>query len=299
MLNRFQVAVLGTINRDTVFTSQGKKWEGFGGILYNLLGLSFLGEERIYLYPVCNLGEDCYEAVMGILSRVDNIRIDGIRRKGEKNNHATIVYKTSGEKEETLEGRLPPLKYEEVKPYLGVDLLLVNFISGFDLGLETLKRIRREFEGIIYMDLHSLTLSVDPQGRRFLRPIPQGDEWIAQADILQVNQREAGLLWDGPLERTEELSKFGSRMLSLGPFCLLVTLGAQGTFLQESGHAVLLPSPSTTSFDDPTGCGDLFASGFIWEYLRGGDTYKACQSGNQLASREGLIDQFRLKMRRS
>ena len=122
---------------------------------------------------------------MGIISSIENIKAEGIRKKEAQNNHCVITYGSSGERREALEGRLPPLKYDDVRSYLQVDLLLVNFISGFDIGLEALKRIRREFAGIIYMDLHSLTLGIDPQGRRFLRPIPQAEEWIAQADILQ------------------------------------------------------------------------------------------------------------------
>ena len=298
MLSGFKVAVLGTINRDTVFTSQGERWEGFGGILYNLFGLSFQGRGGITLYPICNLGEDCYEEVMGILSQVDNIRCDGIRKRRGINNHAIISYRPSGEREEALEGGLPPLKYSEVESYLGVDLLLVNFISGFDLDLDTLRRMRRKFKGIIYMDLHSLTLGVDPQGRRFLRPIPQGEEWIAQADILQVNQKEAELLWGGPLKGAEEFSRFGRKMLSLGPFCLLVTLGSRGSFLLEKGSTSHFPTSSAALFDDPTGCGDIFAAGFIWEYLRSGDTHEACQSGNRLAARGKLISQVRSRMRR-
>ncbi len=298
MLSGFKVAVLGTINRDTVFTSQGEKWEGFGGILYNLLGLSFWGGEEITLYPICNLGEDCYREVMGIISQFENISPDGIRKRKERNNHATIRYKPSGKREEALEGRLPPLGYEEVRPFLGVDLLLVNFISGFDLELSALRMIRREFAGAIYMDLHSLTLGVDPLGRRYLRPIPQGEKWIAQADILQVNKEEAELLWGSPLKGTKEFSRFGKRMLFLGPFCLLVTLGPQGTFLLESSGTTHFPSPSGALFGNPTGCGDLFASGFIWEYLKSEDTHEACRSGNRLAAREELISQFRVRMRR-
>ena len=298
MLSGFRVAVLGTINRDTVFTSAGKRWEGFGGILYNLLGLSFLGEEGILLYPICNLGEDCYQEVMEIISRFENICPDGIRKREGRNNHTIIRYSPSGEKREILEGRLPPLGYEEVAPFLGVDLLLVNFISGFDLELAALKLIRRKFGGVIYMDLHSLTLGIDSQGRRYLRPIPQGDEWVGQADILQVNRKEAELLWGRPLRESEDFSQLGKEALSWGPFCLLVTLGPRGTLLMEEGKMTHFPSASTAHFDDPTGCGDLFASGFIWEYLKSKDTHQACQGGNRLASAGGIINQLRRKMER-
>ena len=53
-----------------------------------------------------------------------------------------------------------------------LDTLYINFLSGWELDLETAQLIRQNFAGPIYCDLHMLAWAIQPDGYRTLRPIP-------------------------------------------------------------------------------------------------------------------------------
>ena len=58
----------------------------------------------------------------------------------------------------------------------GLDALLVNFISGFEMSLGTAQLLRRGFGGPIYADLHSLFLGMQADGLRVPQPLPELQE---------------------------------------------------------------------------------------------------------------------------
>ena len=59
MLNHEQrIALLGTINRDTIYTADGVTTESYGGLLYSILALAEIASSQVAIYPICNVGAD-------------------------------------------------------------------------------------------------------------------------------------------------------------------------------------------------------------------------------------------------
>ena len=75
--NARRIAVVGSINRDTICTPDGTRTESFGGILYSIAALAEVGFATIF--PVCNVGRDVEDAVRRLLGSMASVRMDGVR----------------------------------------------------------------------------------------------------------------------------------------------------------------------------------------------------------------------------
>ncbi len=281
-----RIALVGSINRDTILTADGVRTESYGGMLYSILSLAEMAEAAIY--PVCNVGGDVEGAVRERLAPHSAVRLDGVRFVPEQNPHCFLEYDAEGRKQETLLGGVPALRVEQIRPFLDCDAICFNFITGMELSLETLQEVRRGAGGLICMDVHSLTLGIDSDRRRFWRAPPQWESWVACADVVQFNEQEGALLAGEGLGADSAIRRFGEKVLSLGPSLLLMTCGeresrmvyrtARGEVEVEDFAAC----PAGASQDE-TGCGDVFLMGFTWAYLRTEDFVKASRFANRVA----------------
>ena len=58
MNHELRIALLGTINRDTIHTADGVTTESYGGLLYSILALAEIASSHVAIYPICNVGAD-------------------------------------------------------------------------------------------------------------------------------------------------------------------------------------------------------------------------------------------------
>src|SRR5690606_5182397 len=149
--------------------------------------------------------------------------------------------------------------------------LYINFISGWELDLETARLVRQHFRGPIYCDLHMMVMAVRPDGRREIEPLAHVAEWCSCFDLLQVNEDEAGAMASEPME-------LAATALGAGVSVLMVTLGGRGVVyfaapgferledlaepsplgaLTGPVRTELVPQHRTVPEGDPTGCGDV------------------------------------------
>lgn len=287
-MKKSKITVIGTITRDTLVFPNRKKKESLGGILYNLSALSALGSDWTEIYPVCNLGYDAYNPAMGILEQLGNVKPDGIRKVKKKNNLVFLFLDRSYEREEILKNPVPALGFSQIEPFLKSDAVLVNFISGFDVTLATLKKVRKVTDALMFLDVHSFTLGIRRDGKRFLRTPNRWKEYLKQADIVQCNLPELKALSGGKLKSAEEIGSFGGCILDLGPKVLLVTLGKKGAIaIHRKGRGmgfIRRGGIKVRGFKDATGCGDVFSAGFLTCYLRTKSLDRALEFANRVAA---------------
>lgn len=284
--NARRIAVVGSINRDTILTPDGTRTDSYGGILYSIAALAEVGSATIF--PVCNVGKDVEDAVRRLLGSMASVRMDGVRFVPEPNPHCFLTYDSRNRKQETLLGGVPVLTVERLLPFNGCDAVCVNFITGMELELQALQAFRRASSGLVLMDVHSLTLGIDNNCRRFFRVPPRWEAWLGCADVVQLNEREGELLAGGSLDSEEAARKFGERVLSLGPRALLITRGEDGAdsvarnprgFVEVRHY----PAQAAAVPVDETGCGDAFLMGFTWSFLKTGSVPSAVRSANRVA----------------
>ena len=286
IIRTMNIAIIGTINRDTIYPFKGPKIESYGGILYNIMALASLLTDQTALFPICNLGHDVQRPVFNRLDHFPNIDRRGIHIVPHLNNHAILRYTSPTQGKEYLQNRVPPLTFNQVAFSLDCDFILINFISGFDLSLETLRQIREKYTGNIYIDIHNLTSDVAKNGSRSLKYPAHWAEWVENCDIVQFNQDEAQILADQELSSYGDLSHFAQRVYDIGPEVILITLGKEGSIIaygDDGGVTVDHCRGCETPVIDPTGCGDVFSAGFITEFIRSEDPVRANRFANRIA----------------
>jgi sugar/nucleoside kinase (ribokinase family) len=285
------IAVLGTLTRDTTAYADGTRSENLGGLFYTLLTLAHLFEGRARILPVANVGADLFETVQAAL-RIPGVDLGAVRRVATPNNHVYLTYSGPEEREEVLVGLVPPVDLEHCRRAHGAARLLVNLTSGRDIALDTLQAFRREFDGVVQLDVHSLTLDIAPGGRRILRRPEAWESWVACADWVQMNETEARLLGGDGVA----LDRFATGILERGPRGVLVTLGARGcvaAWRQAAGvrhlqlDAALHPQPAF-----PTGCGDVFGATFAFAQLSGAAPDEAVRLANAVASTKAAFEPY-------
>ncbi len=282
-----RIALVGAINRDTIRTSDGVETESYGGLLYSILPLAAIADDRTTIFPVVNVGEDVRTVVETILAPLNGVSLDGVDFVPDKNTHCFLDYDAEGNKQETLQGGVPKLMLERLEPYLDAEALCVNFITGLELDLETLQAARRATDATIFMDVHSLSLGTDDERRRFLRVPPNWQAWTACADVVQMNEIEAVLLAGHPLIDDEATLSFGRQLIENGSEVVIVTRGEEGAdvVFTDAGETRFHHSPAKPAgpAQDETGCGDVFLMGFARSYLDLRDPVEASRFANQLA----------------
>lgn len=302
-----KLGVVGTLVWDTIYhRDPGRSVvEEWGGIAYGLGALEAHLPDGWEIVPLVKVGRDLAERAGRFVSGLR--RLDGNSRLTvvpEPNNRVELRYQDHERRTERLSGGVPPWTIAELAPAVArLDALYVNYISGFEMALDTAVELRRTFNGPIYMDLHSLFLGVTRQGLRTWRELPEWATWIQAADVVQMNELEFDLVGRASGDPWALAARAVGRDLG----AILVTLGSRGAAYvaapdfdarperwAERRAGLHLPSPAVSGSiglggpaveGDPTGCGDVWGATCFAGLLAGADLEAAMVAANRAAAR--------------
>ncbi len=172
-----------------------------------------------------------------------------------------LDYDVSGDRKLNLLGIADPIKYFPEK-YLSADTIVIGPILG-EVSYELLRDIRDKADGLIFLD---------PQG--FVRQIrdkkairienPHIKEIVASVDIVKPNEYEAKIMTG--FDAHKETKKICETLYSWGANIAIVTLGEAGSMIYDGDEFIKIPAYETFA-KDPTGAGDTYMGGFIFEYF--------------------------------
>src|SRR5690606_27420280 len=81
------------------------------------------------------------------------------------------------------------INYKDISSFDGI---ILNMLTGFDINLDQIKKIRENFKGLIYMDVHTLSRGVKKKiingkevFKRDFKKIINFNEWAENVDIIQ------------------------------------------------------------------------------------------------------------------
>ena len=281
--------------------------EEWGGISYALAGLDAALPADWEIVPLIKVGDDLAPRATHFLSTLERIAPDAsVIAVPYPNNRVELRYHDDERRSEILTGGVPGWSWLGLKPVLEdarLDALYVNFLSGWELDLETTRLVRQHFRGPIYCDLHMLAWAVQPDGLRTLRPIPNVREWLSSFDFLQVNEDEMTMLAPDPMT-------LAATALHAGVRSMAVTMGKRGAVYFaapefdrlgdiDALHAgegrpsvgpvrtALVPAPSVAN-GDPTGCGDVWGATYFSRLLAGDNLDAAILAAHHAAARNVL-----------
>lgn len=282
-----KIAVIGTINQDVIVFPDKKKKTSLGGIAYNICTLVALLEDKAQIFPVCNVGANRYLQFVKFFSKFSNLKLKGIKKVPQKHNTCLMYYDKLRNRKEYLEGKIPALDFEHLKLFLKSDAILINFISGWDMSLETLQKVRKNCKGSILLDIHSLTLGIEKSNKRFLRKPKNWKAYVKYCDILQMNKTELETLLNKKLKSNDLISET-KNILKLGPKIFILTLEEDGAIIcWKVGKKICLKKfagiPIKKAVDN-IGCGDVFGAAFLASYLLNKNVVKSAKVANIFAA---------------
>ena len=247
---------------------------------------------------------DLAERARGFCRTLERIAPDAaLIEVAQPNNRVELVYETTSGAPRSSPAVSPGWTWLGLKPLLaGLDALYINFLSGWELDLETAQLLRQHFKGPIYCDLHMLVMAVQPEGWRALRPLPNVAEWCRCFDVLQMNEDEV-------TAAAPDGMALAATALAHGVRALLVTLGPRGAVYfaapgfdrladlsraprVERGAAgsgpirterIALAGPRQEG--DPTGCGDVWGATCFSRLLHGDSLREAIDAAHRAAAR--------------
>lgn len=284
-----RIAIIGSINRDLVWTETGQRRRGWGGILYNIAALARHVPTQTTILPVARIGRDARAPVGRWLRGLRQVDASALLPLDHAGNLCEMRYRNADERHERLLHRVAPLGYSSVRPTLTSDLILVNFISGNDITVGALERLRQNYDGLIYIDIHSYLLGRRRDATRFARRPPGWRRVIACADILQMNEVEFATLSGHTADAASILAWTSASLNPQICRCVMVTLGAHGACCLTTSKGRWrfhhFASGKRPHGADPTGCGDTFSGLWIAFHLRGYRHLECTRLATKSASR--------------
>ena len=318
-----RVGVIGTFVWDVIHGRQAHSVpvQEWGGITYSLGALDAALPEDWEIVPLMKVGADLASRATEYLATLKRIAADAaLVEVPYPNNRVELRYFSAERRTETLSGGFPGWNWPALKPLLDsarLDALYVNFLSGWELDLETTQSLRAAFTGPMYADLHMLVMAVREDGLRVPRPLSHVREWCGCFDLLQANEEEIEMLAPDPMALAATALHAGSR-------CLVVTMGSRGAVyfaehdfdeLSDLRRAAsiggpgspirteLIPAEHAANPIDPTGCGDVWGATYFSRLLAGDKLGEAIRAAHRAAARNvehrgatGLADHLRGKL---
>lgn len=297
------LGVIGTLVWDRIIGRCGESTpvEEWGGIAYALAALSATVPEAWSILPIMKLGADMAEDGRLLLSEIPRVDPSAIIDVPEPNNRVELRYETASRRCERLTGGVPPWTWKELAPFVArCDALYINFISGYEMDLETARALSDGFGGPTYADLHSLFLGKDRSGHRVPRTLEAWATWLRCFDAVQMNEDEFDLLggaddaWQraagalGPDLRliTVTLGARGAAYVSQVGFCAdpLVWPSLDSSDVTKRNHGGTVALTTNPRVGDPTGCGDVWGATTFARLLAGAGLESAMAEGNRLAA---------------
>lgn len=247
-----------------------------GGIFYTAISLFSLLEESDKLFLCTTVDKSHYELFSFIYDKVE----DEFILSSERIPVVNLIIKNAAERDEV---------YENISANIDIDFndlnrfdgILINMITGFDISIKQMQRLRENYNGIIYFDVHTLSRGLSDNYKRVFRPVPKFFEWAECIDILQANSYELKTLCDRRNEYgiAEELLDWGIKQV-------IVTRGSGGSILyyEEDGNIKTITQEALqTHTVNEVGCGDVFGAVYFYNYIRNKNVCDALLFANTAA----------------
>ena len=262
-----------------------------GGIYYSLLGLLSVINKSDQVFLLTGYNKKSIHLFNNLFSGVDLTYSDELNSLPE----VLLQLPEDEERNEIYTNLSTELNLSKIDNWNLFDGILINMITGFDISLDRLKQIRKNFNGVIYFDLHTLSRGVDNNMMRKFRTVPHAGEWISNVDILQCNDNELSTL-STETNRSEIIKS----VLKHGLKFLIVTRGKHGAelfYLENSNLRSITKPASNVNVVNKIGCGDIFGAVFFYNYLCQRDTADSLKMAVQSAGKAvsmNLLDNINL-----
>lgn len=232
---------------------------------------------------LARVGDDAYGRLLLDSQRAAGVDTAGVLVGGAPTGVALITVDPSGDNSIVVSpganGRLTPEDARAATSLLHASRVVS---AQLEIPLETVVAVVR---------------SLAPGSRFVLNPSPPRPlpaEVLAACDPLVLNEHEARVVL-GPAAVGDSPADWARVLLAEGPRSVVVTLGARGALVADSGGTTLVPAVPVEAVDT-TGAGDAFTAALAWR-LGAGETLAeaaayAVRVGAAAVTKPGAQDSF-------
>jgi sugar/nucleoside kinase (ribokinase family) len=247
-----------------------------GGIFYSVASLLSQLQKDDKLFLCTELDEANEKLFMDFYSRAEKeyvYKVESIQR-------VELKTESIGEREET---------YSQISKNLAVpsnnlnrfDGILINMISGYDISLTQLEKLRNNYLGQIYFDVHTLSRGIDKNLNRIFRRIENFNKWAECINILQANESE--LL---TLSYKKDKNQIIEELFSFGIKQIIITRAEKGAtvYSREDGITKIFNKDALKiKLTNKVGCGDVFGAVYFYNYIKNKNVTLALEQANLFA----------------
>jgi sugar/nucleoside kinase (ribokinase family) len=269
----FDVCVIGHVTKDLIHTHEHvtRKMPG-GTAYYTSMALKSLGLDV---------------AVVTKVARADQTHLlKALKSAGiavfchESNQTTTFENIYLGESTDARTQRVTaiasPFSPHDI-PQISATIFHVGPLTDRDISLELLKHLSQ----------HKNLVSLDVQG--FVRQVEGGEvvetDWQAKETglgylhILKSDDTEARIL-----SGEHDMEKAATKIAAFGPREIIITCASRGSLIFADGSFFRIPPVPARTVVDPTGCGDTYMAGYMYQRLKSRDINTAGRFGASLAT---------------
>ena len=232
-----------------------------GGIFYTVISLLSRMEQADKIYLCSNIDDDHAELFKIAYDRVENEFIQNVISIP----HVELLVNESGERNEIYSG-IPENLILPEKDLDHFDGIIINMITGYDISLSQLKELRKNYNGVIYFDVHTLSRGIDKNLERNFSQIMNFNEWAKCVDILQANESELQTLSNkgDEFEIVRELFSYGIKQI-------VVTRSDKGaTVFYKDLNSISYVYRKALQLNaiNKVGCGDVFGAVYFYNCIK-------------------------------
>jgi len=247
-----------------------------GGIFYTVASLlsQLQNDEKLYLCSeIDEENENLFKESYNLVEKEYLRFIDSIPK-------VELIIENISERKETYSqiSRNLTLPRNNLNRFDGI---LVNMISGYDISLTQIQKLREKYDGLIYFDVHTLSRGVDENLNRNFRRIENFNKWGECIDILQANESELLTLSDkkDEVQTIEELFICGVKQV-------IITRAERGAtvFFRENDRIIKYHKDALqVNLINKVGCGDVFGAVYFYNFIKNKNVTLAIEQANLFA----------------
>jgi len=187
-----------------------------------------------------------------------------------------LDYNTSSERYLVLKNKAPSIKAVDVPDVLDVKTIHVAPVVN-EIPNETLSKLRT-FDSTISLDPQGFVRRFRKDGKASLRKL-RNKCILNGVDIIKATYNEAEVITGH-----SDLKSIAKIFHKKGIEVVLITRGAEPTFLSVKDKMFLVPSAKSKSVVDTTGAGDVFIGGYLATFVNGEEPLWCACIGSAAAS---------------
>ncbi len=268
-----KILIIGHSVEDHIHSSSKNEEIKPGGIYYTTAAMNFIKNDGDEIYLCTSIQKDNFYLFESVYNNINSKyfqkvpAIPKVHLYIDENKERTEQY-------ENLTNKLS-IPFSDLNLFDGI---LINMITGFDISLDDLIKIRDNFNGKIFFDVHTLSRGLNENMVREFRKIPDINKWFNSIDILQANDNEIT-----SFSNLNNEEKIVGEVLNHNVKIFLITKGNKGVrlFTKVNNEIISIYEEGIkVEVKNKVGCGDILGSIFFYYYLKDKNLEKALKLAN-------------------